>query len=89
LQTFALHALNLSWLSGVQGHAEDLERLYGLFHGIVDVHARLVDLLQQLQSGFYIQCSVQSLMLVGAELRLFPTTVQSAEVWQQSPNSHH
>ncbi len=69
----------------MQGHAEDLERLYGLFHGIVDVHARLVDLLQQLQSGFYIQCSVQSLMLVGAELILFPTTVQSAEVWQQSP----
>jgi len=84
-----LHALNLSWLSGVQGYAEDLERLYGLFHGIVDVHARLVDLLQQLQSGFYIQCSVQSLMLVGAELSISPTTMQLAQVRQQSPTGHH
>ena len=48
----------------MQGHAEVLEHLYRLFHGIVDVHARLVDFLQQLQEGFYIQCSVQSLMLV-------------------------
>lgn len=48
----------------MQAHADDLERLYGLFHGVVDVHARLVDLLRQLQEGFFIQCSVQSLMLV-------------------------
>lgn len=52
------------WLRAVQAHAEDLERLYRLFHGIVDVHARLVDLLHQLHEGFFIQCSVQSLMLV-------------------------
>ena len=50
----------------VQGHAEVLEHLYRLFHGVVDVHARLVDFLRQLQEGFYIQCSVQSLMLVTA-----------------------
>ena len=51
-------------LHSMQAHAEDLERLYRLFHGIVDVHARLVDLLQQLHEGFFIQCTVQSLMLV-------------------------
>ena len=50
----------------VQGHTEVLEHLYRLFHGIVDVHARLVEFLQQLHEGFYIQCSVQSLMLVTA-----------------------
>ncbi len=53
-------------LHSMQAHAEDLERLYSLFHGIVDVHARLVDLLRQLHEGFFIQCSVQSLMLVTA-----------------------
>ncbi len=51
----------------MQAHADDLERLYRLFHGIVDVHARLVDLLRQLQEGFFIQCSVQSLMLVNSQ----------------------
>ena len=53
-----------TWLPAVQAYAKDLERLYRLFHGIVDVHARLVDLLHQLHEGFFIQCSVQSLMLV-------------------------
>lgn len=61
-------------LVGVQGHAEDLERLYRLFHEIVDVHARLVDLLQQLQQGFFIQCSVQSLMLVCTACQAFTRT---------------
>lgn len=64
-------AFMLTCLS-VQGHADELERLYRLFHGIVDVHARLVDLLQQLQEGFYIQCSVQSLMLVRVSYQIEP-----------------
>lgn len=41
-----------------------LEQLYTLYRGIVELHGRLVDFLQQLKDGAYIQCSISSLLLV-------------------------
>lgn len=35
-----------------------------LYRGVVELHGRLVDFLQQLKDGAYIQCSISSLMLV-------------------------
>ena len=46
-----------------QAHGSVLEGLYGLYRGIVELHARLVDFLAQLQRGAFIQCTLDSLML--------------------------
>lgn len=46
-----------------QTHVAILERLYSLYRGIVELHARLADFLGQLQRGAFIQCTLDSLML--------------------------
>lgn len=47
-----------------QAHQDVLEQLYTLYRGIVELHGRLVNLLQQLKDGAYIQCSLSTLTLV-------------------------
>ncbi|KAK9917364.1 hypothetical protein WJX75_003552 [Coccomyxa subellipsoidea] len=46
-----------------EAHQDVLEQLYTLYRGIVELHGRLVDFLQQLKDGAYIQCSISSLLL--------------------------
>lgn len=48
----------------MQAHQDVLEQLYALYRGVVELHGRLTDFLQQLKDGAYIQCSLSSLMLV-------------------------
>ena len=47
-----------------QAYQDVLEQLYTLYRGIVELHGRLVNFLQQLKDGAYIQCSLSSLILV-------------------------
>jgi hypothetical protein len=45
-------------------HGPLLERLYALFVGVVELHGCLCDFLAQLRAGAFLQCSLESLMLV-------------------------
>ncbi|CAL8464950.1 g4485 [Coccomyxa elongata] len=46
-----------------EAHQDVLEQLYTLYRGIVELHGRLVNFLQQLKDGAYIQCSLSTLTL--------------------------
>jgi hypothetical protein len=51
-------------MSGVQAHASFVGELYELYSGIVQLHGSFMDFFQQLKEGDFLQCSLDTVMMV-------------------------
>lgn len=48
----------------MQAHASFVGELYELYSGIVQLHDSFLDFLQQLKEGDFLQCSLDTVMMV-------------------------
>lgn len=51
-------------LSCLQAHGAYVAELYGLYRSIVELHGDLTDFLKQLKDGDFLQCNLETVMMV-------------------------